>query len=239
MLRNTKIIILCGGRGQRLGEITNNIPKPLVKLGEKSILEHKLDYYKSQHLNDYIFCIGYKGEMIVKQVEELGIKAEFSNIGEKPGILDRIYAVKDSFSNPVIISYGDTYAEIDFHDLLDQHKRSKSTLTVVAAPIENPFGLLEWDKNNKVVSFREKPILNHYIGYAVMDSELFKVIPSELIDLSDGQGIVKTINYLSNMGLVNAYKFDGLQLTVNTHEELEYADKMLGKYYTLKESHEE
>ena len=72
-----------------------------------------------------------------------------------------------------------------------------------------------------------------------MDSELFKVIPSELIDLSDGQGIVKTINYLSNMGLVNAYKFDGLQLTVNTHEELEYADKILGKYYTLKESHEE
>ena len=59
MLRNTKIIILCGGRGQRLGEITNNIPKPLVKLGEKSILEHKLDYYKSQHLNDYIFCIIY------------------------------------------------------------------------------------------------------------------------------------------------------------------------------------
>ena len=237
-MKNTKIIILCGGRGKRLGDITNSIPKPLVKLGEKSILEHKLDYYKSQQLNNYIFCIGYKGEMVVKQVEELGIKAEFSNIGEKPGILARIYAVRDSFSAPVIISYGDTFAEINLYDLLKKHIISKASLTVVAAPIENPFGLLDWDKNNRVVSFKEKPILNHYIGYAVMDSDLFKEIPSELIDLPDGKGIVKTINFLSSMGRVNAYEFDGLQVTVNTNEELDYANKKIGKYYTLKESHE-
>ena len=109
---------------------------------------------------------------------------------------------------------------------------------MVAAPIENPFGLLDWDKNNRVVSFKEKPILNHYIGYAVMDSDLFKEIPSELIDLPDGKGIVKTINFLSSMGRVNAYEFDGLQVTVNTNEELDYANKKIGKYYTLKESHE-
>ena len=109
---------------------------------------------------------------------------------------------------------------------------------MVAASIENPFGIIEWNEINKVTAFKEKPILNHYIGYAVMDSDLFNYIPKELIDLPNGQGIVKTIHYLTNKGLVNAYKFDGLQLTVNTNEELEYANDKIGKYYTLRESNE-
>ena len=56
---NSKIIILCGGRGKRLGNITKKIPKPLVKIGKISIIEHKLNYYKKQGLENFIFCIGY------------------------------------------------------------------------------------------------------------------------------------------------------------------------------------
>jgi len=238
MLENTKVIILCGGKGSRLGKLTKNLPKPLVKLGPYSILEYKLNYYKRQGLNDYIFCTGYKGEKIENKVIKLGINGEFSNIGENRGILERIYAVRESFTNPTIISYGDTYAEIDMSDLLMQHKKSKTLFTLVTASIKNPFGLLGIDKTNKVISFKEKPILNHYIGYAVMQPEIFDVIPSEIIDSPDGLGIVKTINFLSNLGEVNAYQFGGLQFTVNTNEDLEYAHKKIGKYYTIKESHE-
>ncbi len=238
MLGNTKIIILCGGRGSRLGKLTHNLPKPLLKLGKHSILEHKLNYYERQGLNDYIFCTGYKGDKIEKKIIELGINGEFSNIGENPGILERIYAVRESFTNPTIISYGDTYAEINMSDLLMQHKKSKTLFTLVTASIENPFGLLDLDKNNKVVSFKEKPILNHYIGYAVMQPEIFDIIPSEIINSPDGLGIVKAINFLSNVGQVNAYQFGGLQVTVNTNEDLEYAHNKIGKYYTVKESYE-
>tara|TARA_Y100000294_G_C8455846_1_gene296549 strand:- start:102 stop:818 length:717 start_codon:yes stop_codon:yes gene_type:complete len=237
-LGNTKIIILCGGRGSRLGKLTHNLPKPLLKLGKHSILEHKLNYYERQGLNDYIFCTGYKGDKIEKKIIELGINGEFSNIGENPGILERIYAVRESFTNPTIISYGDTYAEINMSDLLMQHKKSKTLFTLVTASIENPFGLLDLDKNNKVVSFKEKPILNHYIGYAVMQPEIFDIIPSEIINSPDGLGIVKAINFLSNVGQVNAYQFGGLQVTVNTNEDLEYAHNKIGKYYTVKESYE-
>ena len=124
-MKNTKIIILCGGRGSRLGKLTEDLPKPLVKIGMHSILENKLNYYKQQGLNNFIFCTGYKGEKIKKKVIELGINGEFSNIGENPGILERIYKVKNSFNGPSIISYGDTYAEIDMIDLLKQHKKYK------------------------------------------------------------------------------------------------------------------
>ena len=62
----SKVIILCGGRGKRLGKITNEIPKPLIKIGKLSIIEHKLKYYKKQGLKNFIFCTGYKGELLKK-----------------------------------------------------------------------------------------------------------------------------------------------------------------------------
>ena len=238
MLENTKVIILCGGKGSRLGKLTHNLPKPLLKLGKHSILEHKLNYYNRHGLNNYIFCTGYKGNKIEKKIVELGIDGIFSNIGENSGILERIYAVRKSFTNPTIISYGDTYAELDINDLLIKHKKSKTLFTLVIAPIQNPFGLLDLDENNKVINFKEKPILNHYIGYAVMQPEIFDIIPTELIGSPDGIGIVKTINFLSNLKQVNAYQFNGLQVTVNTDEDLKYAKKKIGKYYTIKESYE-
>ena len=52
-----KVIILCGGRGKRMGRLTNSIPKPLIKVGKIPIIEHKLRYYKSQGLNNFIFCL--------------------------------------------------------------------------------------------------------------------------------------------------------------------------------------
>ena len=57
-LLTPKVIILCGGRGRRLGNITNKIPKPLVKVGNIPLIEHKLNYYRRQGLKDFVFCIG-------------------------------------------------------------------------------------------------------------------------------------------------------------------------------------
>ena len=68
MFENTRIKILCGGRGSRLGKLTQNLPKPLLKLGKLSILEHKLNYYNRHGLNNYIFCTGYKGNKIEQKI---------------------------------------------------------------------------------------------------------------------------------------------------------------------------
>ena len=109
-------------------------------------------------------------------------------------------------------------------------------MTLVVAPIKNPFGLLDVDKNNRVIKFREKPILNHYIGYAVIQPEMFDKTPKSIISLPDGLGIVKTINFLSKLRQVNAYQFGGLQVTVNTNEELKSVNEKIGNYFTIKES---
>ena len=61
-----KMIILCGGRGKRMGNLTNKMPKPLIQVAYKPIIEHKLNYYKSQGLTDFIFCLGYKSNQLKK-----------------------------------------------------------------------------------------------------------------------------------------------------------------------------
>ena len=63
MIKN-KIIILCGGRGKRMGKITKNIPKPMVRVGNSTIIEHKIKYYRSQGINDFTFCTGYKSKIL-------------------------------------------------------------------------------------------------------------------------------------------------------------------------------
>ena len=237
-MNDTKVLILCGGRGKRMGVLTKEIPKPLISLGNKSILEYKLKRYQSQGVKHFIFCIGYRGNIIRHRVEKVGVKAEFSDIGERAGMLERIHAVRSIMSSPTIISYGDTYAEINLKKLIAEHNKSGALLTLVAAPIKNPFGLLEWDHNKRIHSFKEKPVLNHYIGYIVIEPETFEEIPEKILKLPDGQGLIKAIQIMSALGEVNAYIFTGLQLTVNTKQELKFARREIGKYFTTQEDYE-
>ena len=228
-----KILILCGGRGKRLGNITKKIPKPLVKVGKKTIIEQKIKYYSQQGFKNYIFCIGYKGKILKKFIIKKCKKPIFSDGGIKSGILKRIYLAKKFINEPTIISYGDTLAKINFNDLLKKHKKSKAALTIVVAPIKNPFGIVNWNPKGKLIEFKEKPVLNHFIGYAVFDPKIFKYLNKKTINMSDGQGIVKAIQQLILRKLVYVYKFNGLQLTVNSKSELKDANIKFKEYFTF------
>jgi NDP-sugar pyrophosphorylase family protein len=131
------------------------------------------------------------------------------------------------------VSYGDTLAKINFKDLINKHKKSKCLLTIVVAPIQNPFGLVTWNTKNKVTSFKEKPILNHYIGYAVFSPKLFSIIQNGIVNLKDGKGIIECIKYLIKKKQVNSYKLENLQITINSPEELKYARLNYKKYFTF------
>lgn len=228
-----KMIILCGGRGKRMGKLTNNMPKPLIKVAYKPIIEHKLIYYKSQGLTDFIFCLGYKSNELKKFLKKKLPKSLFHDAGVKAGILKRINLVKEYINDYTIISYGDTLAKINFLDLLQSHKRSKCALTIVAAPIQNPFGIVNWNSEGKVLFFNEKPVLNHYIGYSVISPNFFDMLNKRIINLKDGNGIIQAIKYLIKKRQVNIYKFKNLQVTINSPEELKYARLNYKKYFTI------
>ena len=228
-----KMIIVCGGRGRRMGKLTNNVPKPLIKVGKKTIIEHKIHYYKKQNLKNFIFCLGYKSTQMKKFLDKKLPGSLIHDGGLNTGILKRIFLVKEYIKNNIIISYGDTLAKINFRDLLKNHKKSKCALTIVAAPIQNPFGLVNWNSVGKATFFNEKPILNHFIGYAVISKNFFSKLNKRVINLKDGKGIVEAIKYLIKKKQVNIYKFNNLQVTINSPEELNYARLNYKKYFTF------
>jgi len=230
---NFQMIIVCGGRGKRMGLLTKNVPKPMVKIGGKTIIEHKLNYYDKQSVKKFIFCLGYKSNILKNFLIKKIKKGIFSDGGLKPGILKRIFMVKKYILEDTIISYGDTLAKINFKDLILKHKKSKCLLTLVVAPIENPFGVVSWGKNGIATSFKEKPTLNHFIGYAVISPNFIKKITQKIINLKDGEGFVQAINYLKKKKMVNIYKFNDLQVTINSPEELKNAKNNYNKYFTI------
>ena len=228
-----KIMIMCGGRGSRLGSVTESIPKPLVLIGERTLLDHKLEYYKGKGYNQFIFCIGYRGDVLKKHIGLHHSNVEFSDAGEEAGILKRIYEARDFIDESCIISYGDTYAEIDINALARFHKDHDMPVTLVVAPIRNPFGIVQWNGESVITEFKEKPILNHYIGYMVIDKQILEEIPTELIELPDGKGLIAFFQFLIKKGSIKAFNFDGLRVTINTQTELDKARKELKKYLTI------
>ena len=228
-----KVLIMCGGKGTRLGNLTKNTPKPLMKINGKTIIEYKLNNYSQLGLNDYVFCIGFQGHKITEYLKNIDCNAEISDSGENAGILKRVFNARKMMGNTSIIGYGDTFAEINFSELINRHVSSRFDLTLVIAPITNPFGIVNWDSDNCVVSFEEKPVLNHFIGYMVLEKKIFDYIPADIINMPDGEGIVNLIQYLSPLKKVGVYNFDGLQFTVNTKTELDNATDLIGQYYTI------
>ena len=135
---------MCGGRGKRLGKLTENLPKPLIKIGDKTILELKLRNYIQQGFNNFILCVGYKGDLIKEAVKQFGLTGvfKFSDEGEPAGILKRLYMAKDLFDERIIVTYGDTHTDINLLQLYESHIKSDNEATIVVAPIQNPFGLV-------------------------------------------------------------------------------------------------
>ncbi|MAV56527.1 MAG: hypothetical protein CMI79_03245 [Candidatus Pelagibacter sp.] len=228
-----KILILCGGRGKRMGKYTVKIPKPLIKVGKIPIIQHKINYYKKQGFKNLTFCVGYKANIMKKFLKRNFQKPNFSFSGVDSGILKRIHFALKNHNETTIISYGDTLAKINLMDLIKKHNKSNSLMSLVIAPIRNPFGIVKWNLKNKITSFEEKPVLNHFIGYAVLEPKIFKILNKNIINSRDGIGLIKAIKLLVSKRLVNVYKYDGLQLTVNSISELKEARSKIGKYITF------
>tara|TARA_Y100001934_G_scaffold277849_1_gene377646 strand:+ start:1075 stop:1785 length:711 start_codon:yes stop_codon:yes gene_type:complete len=236
-MSRAKILIMCGGRGKRLNKLTENTPKSLVQFRGRTILEFKIEQYVDQGFREFIFCTGFAGDKIRQAVEaaDFDIDASFSEVGLDAGILERLYHARDLFGDFVVMTYGDTFTDIAVAELVDSHVRSDNEATIVVAPIQSPFGLVEFDGENKVTFFREKPTLNYYIGYAVINRSAFDLVPSKVIGMPDGQGLVTFYKILMGMERLGVFHHSGLQVTFNTEDELKAAEEELVRFYTAKE----
>lgn len=236
-LQNNRVAILCGGRGTRLRPTTDTIPKALVELNGRPILDYILDFYRSKGLSRFILCVGYKADMVRAHYADppSGTEICFSDAGEKASMLERIWTLRELIGERLFISYCDTFIDLDLDHMLATHIEKRAEATIVTAKIRNPFGLVASDSEGWVTSFVEKPIMNYYIGSFILERSGLAHVTPGMLQRPDGQGLVDFFVALAAQKRLATFEHAGPQITFNTESERRRAEEALGRFYTYSE----
>ncbi len=221
------VVILCGGKGLRLRPITKDIPKPLVEIDDKPILEHIINHFLSFKFTKFIIATGYKSKMI----EEF-MKRKFSDIdytivnSGDVSILERIRSCIKNIQDNCILCYGDTLTNININQLRKISKKNKKSIIVSSYSIRIPFGVMSINSSNNVTTFEEKPLLTQVmnIGFFYIPNITFNVFAKY-------KKFETLLSNLAKQKKLIAFKHSGVHITVNTVAELENAQENVKKLY--------
>jgi len=209
------VVILCGGKGTRIGRLTDEIPKPLIKIGDKPILWHIMKIYESQGFNSFILCLGYKGKKLkdyFKNNSDERWNIQFVDTGLEITKSERIQRVKNRIKEgKFFLAYGDDVADVDLNKLLEFHEYMGLIATITAVKMTSQFGLVEIDEKNVIKEFKEKPILDKWMngGFMVMDRKIFDYLMLGELEKEVFEKLVK-------LKQICAYKHNGKWSTMNT-----------------------
>ncbi len=184
-----RAVILAGGLGTRLRPLTFSIPKPLLPVGEKPILELILHRLKSFGFRDFIFSIGYKGELIetyFQSGEKFGVQVQYVREKEPSGTAGPLAQVARQFpfssGESFLLMNGDILTELDFRRFMEFHKSNGFDMTVGVKEIERnlPFGVLQIS-NGRVLGIDEKPVTRYPIsaGIYLLRESVLSAIPAD------------------------------------------------------------
>lgn len=191
--QNIKVVILCGGFGTRLKEETEFRPKPLVEIGNRPIIWHIMNLYSYYGFNNFILCLGYKGEMIkdyflnyelmindftinlnskrqiIYHDDETQQKQDWNvtlvDTGLETGTGGRVKRIeKFIYEDTFMLTYGDGVADINIGKVLEFHKKMDKIGVLSAVHPPSRFGVIEHDGQSLVRGFKEKPYLDGLIN---------------------------------------------------------------------------
>ena len=221
-IQELKILLLCGGEGTRLYPLTKKIPKPLVEIKNKTIIDHIIAHLCKYNLNEYLICSGYKSVMLEKHFYNIkSIKTEIVNSG-KVDILQRIKDCRKMLDNEFMVCYGDTIANVNINKLYQFHKSHSGVATICSYQVNQNFGLIKENNENLVTSFEEKPQYpgSINIGYFIFSNKVFNYIRS-------ANNWLDLIHILIEKKQLFSFQHEGIHITINTLNELALAEKSI------------
>lgn len=179
-----KAIILAGGLGMRLRPFTEIIPKPLLPIGEKSVLEIQISRLKKYGFDEIFLATNYKSNYIENffgNGERYGVKLEVSKEIEPLGTAGPLLLLKDKLTEPFIVMNGDILSLIDFKKFYDYAINNNSLMTLAIKKEITPFDFGNiFFEGNRVTEIQEKPDIVMYVlaGIYVLQPEIFKYFPA-------------------------------------------------------------
>ena len=221
-----KVVILAGGKGTRISEYTTSIPKPMVPIGSKPILEHIINYYIKFGFKDFIIATGYKHSIIKDYFKKKNVYAKINVINTGVETLTglRLKKLTKELKETFMLTYGDGLSNINLKKLLNFHKKSKKKITLTAVHPPARFGELSISKGI-VTNFEEKPQLQKgWIngGFFVVEPEFLKLIGNKNIML-ERSPLTKAVN-TKNLA---AFKHKGFWFCMDTLRDKKVLDGMI------------
>lgn len=222
-----KAIIMAGGIGSRLRPLTDGIPKPMVPIIDKPVMECIIELLKSYEITDIGVTVGYKKEKIIdyfKDGKQLGVNLTYfienKPLGTAGGVKNAINFIDDE----ILIISGDAYTDINLSKLIKMHEKYNSKVTIASVLLNDArgFGLMKFNEKGEVTSFKEKPKkkIKGYVntGIYVIDKQIIKSIPNGFCDFSKDifsnmkSGIYGVVfnDYWSDIGTLQSYYLTNL-----------------------------
>lgn len=192
------VVIMAGGKGTRLKPITNVIPKPLVPVGDKTILEEIMNQFEGIGCSKFYMSVNYKSDMMKFYLSQLEHKYDIDFFEEpKPlGTIGSVSLLKDKIKTPFFVSNCDILIDQDFRDVYEYHVSNKNDITMVTAVknIRIPYGVIETGENGVMTGLKEKPDITYMIntGVYILNPELINEIPeNEFFHITQLMEVVK------------------------------------------------
>lgn len=177
------VVIMAGGKGTRLKPITNVIPKPLVPVGDKTILEVIMDQFESIGCHKFYMSVNYKADMMKYYLSQLDHKYDIEFFMEnKPlGTIGSVSLLKGKIATPFFVSNCDSINEQDYRDVWDYHVNNHNDMTIVTMvkSFKIPYGVIETGKDGLMTALKEKPEQNYQVntGVYILNPDLINEIP--------------------------------------------------------------
>jgi len=214
------VVILCGGRGTRLQEHTQSIPKPLVEIGGRPILWHVIQIYLAQGFRRFLLLTGYRAELIESFVAETEWPADVRiaclDTGVDTPTGGRLHRAAQTIGGErFCATYADGVADVDLHALLGEHSGHGAVATMTVVRPELQFGIAQMNGDGIIKGFVEKPRSEHWIN-----GGFFCFEPAMLERLGESDVLEREpLARLASEGQLRAFRHEGFWDCMDTYKD--------------------
>ncbi len=224
----TKAVVLCGGKGTRLRPYTYTIPKPMLPIGRKPILEYVLGSLRRSGITEAYLTVGYLHEQIEKHFgsgEKIGMKLHYSVETSELGTAGSVIPLMGKLDETFVVMMGDHLSNVDVSDIVAFHRKRGGLATIAlnrkGVPLE--YGVADMD-GERIVRFREKPIVENYVntGVYVLEPEIFEHI-------KPGEDFAADVfpRLLEAGRMINGYVFSDYWLDIGRTTDYEHINQFI------------
>ena len=150
-------------------------------------------------------------------------------------MLQRLYVARQKLGSRAFVACGDTLVTVDLARMLAVHLEKGPAITMTIGAVKSPFGLVTFDGEGWASSFDEKPMLSYYIGHLLVETDLLHQLDRRLIKLADGLGLIVLFRRLIEQKKILVHTHSGPQITFNTSQEREQAEREFVAFFTHSE----